>query len=660
MAPRRYSSASIPTLMLVVGHDLRLSTFIAPSDLANQFNDAKRDGLAVHALAWGSAKRVATAVNGALQGRRQRFFAWTIGSHHFDGYALAQTAPDGSVTGAIIVGADCAELFELRDALHQSQEITSSAYFVLDMATMIVNVTPAFARIWGFDAGTTRIAFNDILDRVHTDDRVAFDQQSTQGGPDHELILEYRIVHPAGGLRHLRTCGSFLRDRKGKVRRTVGTVADVTDYVLAQHTAAFLARHDSLTGLSNRSAFIEELQAQTNGGHGKATVVLIDIDHFSQVNDIAGHAVGDRLLCAVAERLKFLEPLGHSVARLGGDEFGALLLEPADALRSNRIVESLRQRLDVPFLIDENQYFIRTTMGVAQYPEDGGGDVLLQNAGIALLSAKGTARGSIARYHPNLERRLIARNRIERDLSYAIDRRQFEMYYQPVISAATGEVIAAEALLRWNHPDLGLLSPDAFLNVAEESDAVVNIGRWTIERACADAMTMTDSLGKPLRLNVNISPRHVQSDALVRDVAAALDRTGWKPHNLQLEVTEQLLMEDTPAASSTLNALCARGISIAIDDFGTGYNTLSYLKSYPVSCIKIDRAFVKDSESDDYSRAICRSVTTLAEALNMNLIGEGVETSGQAAFLRTIGCRELQGFHFGRPVAMGEFIATHA
>ena len=646
--------------MLVVDHDQRLSTFVAPNGLANLFNDAKRDGLTVPALAWGNPKRVAGAVAGALQGRRQRFFSWRIGSHHFDGYVLPLANEGGHVTGAIVVGADCAELFELRNALHQSQEITSSAYFVLDMASMIVNVTPAFARIWGFESGTTRIAFNTLLERVHTDDRVAFDLLGVSGGADNELMLEYRIVHPAGGMRHLRTSGSFLRSNSGTVHRTVGTVVDVTDYVLAQHTAEFLSKHDALTGLSNRAAFIESLQSQTTDSDGKATVVLIDIDHFSQINDLAGHAVGDRLLCAVAERLKFLEQLGHFVARLGGDEFGCLLLEPADALRSSRLIDSVRQRIDVPFVIDEGQYFIRTTLGVAQYPEDGGGDMLLQNAGIALLSAKSTARGSTARYHPNLERRLIARNRIQRDLSHAIDRRQFEMYYQPVISAESGEVIAAEALLRWNHPDLGLLGPDAFLNVAEESDAVVTIGRWAIERACRDAMTMTDSLGKPLRLNVNISPRHVQSDALVRDVTRALDETGWKAHNLQLEVTEQLLMEDTPRASSTLATLCASGISIAIDDFGTGYNTLSYLKAYPVSCIKIDRAFVKDSESDDYSRAICRTVTTLAEALNMNLIGEGVETSGQAAFLRTIGCRELQGYHFGRPVAMGDFIAAHA
>ena len=646
--------------MLVVGRDQRIATFVAPNGLAQHFSDAKRDGTTVASLAWGNAKRVASAVAGALNGRRQRFFAWQFGTHQFDGYVLPLTSAEGDVSNAVIVGADCAELFELRDALHQSQEITASAYFVLDMETMIVNVTPAFARIWGFEAGTTRIAFDTLLERVHTDDRLAFGRLRSNGATESEVALEYRVLHPSSGMRHLRISGSFLRGKTGSIQRTVGAVADVTDYVLAQHTAAFLSKHDALTGLSNRGAFIEALQAQTGESDGKATLVLIDIDHFSQINDIAGHAVGDRLLCAVAERLKFLEPLGHQVARLGGDEFGALMIEPADALRSNRLIESLRQRLDVPFVVGESQYFLRTTIGIAQYPEDGGGDMLLQNAGIALLSAKGSARGSVARYHPNLERRLIARNRIERDLSHAIDRSQFEMYYQPVINAETGDVIAVEALLRWNHPELGLLSPDAFLNVAEESDAVVNIGRWSIERACRDAITMTDHLAKPLRLNVNISPRHVQSDALVRDVASALDRTGWKAHNLQLEVTEQLLMEDTPAASSTLAALCASGISLAIDDFGTGYNTLTYLKAYPVSCIKIDRAFVKDSESDDYSRAICRTVTTLAEALNMNLIGEGVETSGQAAFLRTIGCRELQGYHFGRPVAMDDFIAAHA
>ena len=654
MAPRRDSNAPVPTLLLVVDRSLCVTTFLAPEPLGGVA------GSALDSLPWANSKKIGSAVKAALKGRQQRFTAWRFGSHQFDGSVLPLRDDDGAVTGAIIAGTDAAELLDLRQALRQSQEMTSSAYFVLDMSSMTVNVTPAFARIWGFDPRNTKIPFNTILQRVHEEDRSAFNRQQEAVAVEHDLRLDYRIEHPQNGTRHLRTRGSFLRDKAGEIQRTVGTVVDITEHVLAKHTAAFLAKHDPLTGLLNRQVFIDELKAATNRSERKASLILVDIDRFAQINDVAGHAIGDRLLIAVAERLQFLDRLGHVVARLGADEFGCLLRASEDSSTPDRLVESLRQRLDVPFTIDDSQYFIRTTIGVAEYPKDGSGDLLLQNAGIALLSAKNSARGSVAKYHPDLERRLSAHSRIERDLSHAIERDQFEMFYQPVIDAATGKMIAAEALIRWKHPDLGLLTPDSFLNVAEESDAVVNIGRWAIERACRDAMKMTHAMHKNMRLNVNVSPRHVQSAALIDDVTSALASSGWNPSQLQLEVTEQLLIADIPSAASTLRQLRGHGVTVAIDDFGTGYNTLSYLKSYPVSCIKIDRAFVRDSESDDYSRAICRSVTALAESLDLNLIGEGVETSGQAAFLRNIGCRELQGYHFGRPVAVSDFIEAYA
>ena len=257
-------------------------------------------------------------------------------------------------------------------------------------------------------------------------------------------------------------------------------------------------------------------------------------------------------------------------------------------------------------------------------------------------------------------RKLNARQLLERDLSRALARSEFAMYYQPVIEAATGKIAATEALLRWKHPEYGVLRPESFLHVAEQTDAVVDIGRWVVERACRDAASMRGAFKDGLRLNVNVSPRHVQSSELVTDVATALSKSGWPASQLQLEVTEQLLIEDVPSAVATLEGLRSAGVSIAIDDFGTGYNTLSYLKSYPVSCIKIDRAFVKDAEIDDYSRAICFSVKALAQSLRMQVIGEGVETPGQAAFLRGIGCHELQGYHFGHPLAVDDFIAAHA
>ncbi len=454
-----------------------------------------------------------------------------------------------------------------------------------------------------------------------------------------------------------------LCDDAGEITGTIVVGVDAAELAGAQtelfELRQFLSTHDTLTQLLNRHVLIELLDRYASEDSSPATLLVLDLDRFSQINEIAGQAVVDELLRTVAERLRFVERHGHFVARLGADEFACLLVNLTDATEADRTIESVRQRLAVPYVIEQNEYLMRTTIGIASHPHDGTGAQLLQNAGIAMLSAKAGRKGAIARYSPMLERNLSARSRIERDLANAVERSEFAMHYQPLIDAATGTVTAVEALLRWQHPDLGLLGPDVFLNVAEESDVVVSIGRWVLEQACRDAKILSSAVGRNLRLNVNVSPRHVQSSALIADVASALDLSSWHAAHLQLEVTEQVLIEDIPSAVSTLERVRDTGVSIAIDDFGTGYNTLSYLKSYPVSCIKIDRAFVKDAEEDDYSRAICLSVQALAESLKMNVIGEGVETSGQADFLRGIGCQELQGYHFGYPLALDEFIAAH-
>ncbi|MGC2128486.1 MAG: bifunctional diguanylate cyclase/phosphodiesterase [Candidatus Aquilonibacter sp.] len=438
-----------------------------------------------------------------------------------------------------------------------------------------------------------------------------------------------------------------------------GAVAVGVDAGEAHSAVLFLSTHDPLTGLLNRHQLLEALNHYADPGAARGALVLFDIDRFAQINEIAGHAAGDELLCAIADRMRFLEIDGHYVARLGSDEFACLLIEPKDTAVVERRIEQLRDALDAPFKAGHAEFVLRTTMGVATLGQDGAGELLLQNAAMALHAAKTAARGGLVRYGPALERKVSVRSRLTRDLPAAIERCEFAMYYQPLIDASSNAVSATEALLRWQHPELGLLTPDVFLTIAEESDAVVEIGRWAIDRACRDAMLIRDSLGRDVRLNVNVSPRHVQSSRLVGHVSSALNDSGWDPSALQLEVTEQLLIEDIPSAVATLEQLRDRGVSIAIDDFGTGYNTLSYLKSYPVSCIKIDRAFVKDAENDQYSRAICRSVAALADSLHMNVIGEGVETLGQAEFLRAIGCRELQGYHFGHPVSAWDFMTTY-
>jgi len=537
---------------------------------------------------------------------------------------------------------------------------TSFAYYTVDLATDLVTVSEPFAQLWGLSLDTTQIAYQDLLQRVHPEDREAFDalrRHAIESGPS--LALQCRVVRPGGEVRHIRSYGSIFSNGSGVPERSVGSVFDVTDQMQAEDAVLFLSTHDPLTGLLNRHQLLEILEHYADASGTRGALVLFDVDRFAQINEIAGHGVGDQLLRAIADRIRFLEADGHYVARLGSDEFACLLIQPKKNDVVDTCIEQLRSALDAPFQVGHAEYVVRVTIGLAEHPHDGTGEGLLQNAAMALNAAKTAARGGLVRYGPALERKMSVRSRIERDLPGAIERGEFAMFYQPLIDASNDRVIAAEALLRWQHPELGLLTPDIFLTIAEESEAVVDIGRWAIDRACRDAVLIRDSLGTDVRLNVNVSPRHVQSSKLVNDVSSALAISGWDAGSLQLEVTEQLLIEDIPSAVATLEELRQGGISIAIDDFGTGYNTLSYLKSYPVSCLKIDRAFVKDAENDMYSRAICRSVAALADSLHMNVIGEGVETHGQAEFLRTIGCRELQGFHFGRPVTAWDFMTTH-
>jgi diguanylate cyclase (GGDEF)-like protein len=442
----------------------------------------------------------------------------------------------------------------------------------------------------------------------------------------------------------------------GAVVGTIVVARDPTNRADAETALEFLATHDPLTGLLNRHRLMAVLEEQPC--HEEGVLVIFDIDRFAQINELAGHATGDDLLRAVAERIRHLEHAGHAVARLGSDEFACYLTASKSGEPLTDVVDALHDSLEAPFSAGHAEVVVRSTMGAARHPVDGSGEDLLQHASLALQTAKTTARGATVWYDASFDRKMSVRGRLERDLRNALRRGEFAMYYQPLIDAQNGGVIAAEALLRWQHPDLGLLTPDVFLSIAEESDAVVDIGRWGIDRACRDAILFRPTVGE-LRLNVNVSPRHVQSSKLVADVANTLEDTGWAAGSLQLEMTERILISDVPAAALTLERLRELGISIAIDDFGTGYNTLSYLKSYPVSCLKIDRAFVKDAESDSYSRAICRSVAALATSLELTVIGEGVETVEQADFLREIGCSELQGFHFGVPAPAWDFVAAY-
>jgi diguanylate cyclase (GGDEF)-like protein len=433
----------------------------------------------------------------------------------------------------------------------------------------------------------------------------------------------------------------------------VATHEDVTSRERAEASIAFMARHDALTKLPNRSLFRERMeQAIVMAGRGaEFAVIRIDLDKFKQVNDTLGHPVGDGLLVAVADRLQGCVREVDTLARLGGDEFAIIQLsvrQPNDAeVLASRIMAAFGSSFDV----DGHQVMIGASIGVAVAPSDSVSyETLMRDADIALYLAKTEGRGTVRFFEPVMDARIHLRRMLEIDLQSAIARNEFELYYQPLISLISSKVVGFEALLRWNHPARGLVSPVDFIPVAEETGMIVPIGDWVLRTACFEAGGWPDDIG----VAVNLSPVQFRRGDLVASVEAALAASGLRSERLELEITESILMHNTEGTLRALHQIRAMGISVALDDFGTGYSSLSYLHSFPFSKIKIDQFFVRSLMTNRESMSIIRAVAGLGQSLGIRTIAEGVETLEQLDRLRAEGCTEAQGYFFSRPKPAGE------
>jgi diguanylate cyclase (GGDEF)-like protein len=417
------------------------------------------------------------------------------------------------------------------------------------------------------------------------------------------------------------------------------------------------AFHDSLTGLPNRSMFSELLAAEIESVKLRPehffSVLFIDLDRFKNINDSLGHSYGDLLLVAFAERLeRILRPV-DTLARFGGDEFAILLTStssPADALRvADRILEDLT----LPFDLNKNSSFTSASIGIAlsssgyDRPED-----ILRDADTAMYRAKENGKGRYEVFDTDMHARAVSRLRLERDLRQAIDEKQFSVYYQPIISLESAKLAGFEALVRWNHPMEGLVSPADFIPVAEETGLIVQIGQWVLEEACRAVHKWQQSSPRHrnLSLSVNLSGKQVSQPDLLEQVQQALDKSGLEPRFLKLEITESVVMENAEAATAMFKRLRALGVQLSIDDFGTGYSSLSYLHRFPLNYLKIDRSFVSRMTETSDNAEIVKTIVTLAHNLGMQAIAEGVETPDQCEKLRAVGCEFAQGYLFSRPV----------
>ena len=408
-----------------------------------------------------------------------------------------------------------------------------------------------------------------------------------------------------------------------------------------------VARHDSLTGLSNRFKFREHMEQALLGVRrgGSVAVLYLDLDGFKGVNDTFGHPVGDELLCAVADRLRGCTRETDLVARLGGDEFAIVQVgarQPEDATTlSDRLVRMLQQ----PFDVGGHRAVIGASVGIAVADAAVTADGLLRNADIALYRAKTAGRGTGRVVEPEMDAEMQARRTLEADLRRAVAEEQFELFYQPLVSASTERLTGFEALLRWQHPERGVVSPSEFIPLAEEIGLIRTMGAWVLERACIDAA------GWPahIKVAINLSPVQFLKGDLVQDVEHALVRSGLAASRLELEITESVLLQDSDATLAVLLQLRDLGVRISMDDFGTGYSSLSYLLQFPFDKIKIDQSFVRNSGARKGSVEIIRAVVGLGQALSMNVLAEGVETPEQLRMLQTEGCDELQGYLFSKP-----------
>jgi diguanylate cyclase (GGDEF)-like protein len=433
----------------------------------------------------------------------------------------------------------------------------------------------------------------------------------------------------------------------------VVTYEDVTERRRAEAQIIHMARHDALTNLPNRILFREQMErALLRVGREETLAVLyLDLDRFKGVNDTLGHPIGDALLCAVTERLRMLVRSGDMVARLGGDEFAIVQVgaaQPTGAkILASRVIEAIAE----PFNIDGHQIVIGTSVGIAVAATDGNEpDQLLKNADMALYRAKAEGRGTYHFFQPEMDAHMQARRILELDLRKAMNSGEFAIYYQPFVNVTTGAISGFEALLRWNHPTRGIVLPNEFVPLAEEIGLIVPLGEWVLRQACIDAATWD----RKLSVAINLSPAQFRNHTLVLSVLSALGASGLTASRLELEITENVLLQDTATVLAALHHLRELGVRISMDDFGTGYSSLSYLRSFPFDKIKIDRSFVAELGRKDDCVSIIRAVTSLGSSLNMGTTAEGVETKEQLDILRAEGCTHAQGYLFGPPVPVQE------
>jgi diguanylate cyclase (GGDEF)-like protein/PAS domain S-box-containing protein len=531
---------------------------------------------------------------------------------------------------------------------------SSDVITILDAERLIRYQSESVTRVLGYEPA--ELATTDLLMLVHPDDqeRVARFVSEAARRPGVTAPATWRILHRDGTWLHCETvAGNLLEDPD--VHGLVLNTRDVSERKQLEDQLTHQAYHDGLTGLANPTRFTQRVEsALARGGGADVAVLFIDLDDFKNVNDSLGHAAGDQLLIAAAKRLRTCLRPSDTAARFGGDEFAILLEDLAEVENAAAVASRVLDMLHQPFGLQGRTIPIKASVGVAVgRPGVEDAEELLRNADVAVYEAKTGGKDRYELFRPDMHADMLQRLELEAELRHAVDRDELVLHYQPIVELASGRITRVEALVRWAHPTRGLLTPAAFVPLAEEQGMIGPIGRWVLLEACREARDWRERFpdAPALGVHVNLSGKQLEQEGLVAEVAKALKGSGLEPGLLTLEITETVLMADTETMSRRLRELKSLGVGLAIDDFGTGYSSLSYLRRFPIDMLKIDKGFIDGIGEGREESALANAIINLSHTLQLHTIAEGIERPEQAAMLVALGCDDGQGYHFSRPLA---------
>lgn len=572
--------------------------------------------------------------------------------------------PDGEILGLIGISRDSTERERIENRLRQAAVVfqnTGDSVIITDINSNIIAVNQAFTEVMGYTEDEVMGKNANIIQSGKHDEpyyKTMWDQLNTSGHWRGQIWNRHKSGQVVPGLLSINA----VEDEAGSPTHYVGVFTDISDIKRAEDELHHLAHHDPLTGLPNRLLFGDRLSHTIEHAHRNRqqfALLFLDIDRFKYINDSLGHAMGDQLLQEIARRLQRCIRGSDTVARLGGDEYLIILDNIHDVSYANRIAMKITEAIAEPVELDDRSLRISASLGISLYPQDGDDPVTLtKHADTAMYRAKEEGRDRIRFYSPEMTTRAFQHLAMENNLRRALDNGEFELYYQPQIDLISQKIVGVEALLRWNAGERGIVGPDEFIPIAEDTGLILPIGEWVLTEACRQLNIWRQMEFDDLEMSINLSGIQLLGGDLTQCLAGILEScASLEQGKVTLELTESVLMEDADAALEVMDELKKLGLRLSIDDFGTGYSSMSYLKRFPVDELKIDRSFIKDILDNQNDRAIIEAILALGHSLGLKVVAEGAEDIHQVKLLQTLSCDRCQGFHFSKPLPAAEMTA---